>query len=153
MLSLLMTSHLCSVFFLCAASLTCFTSCTSVEVSPISPENKMSAVKIRTNPKVIVSEFVPVLVDGFQRNGIATQIISETADVQDAYIVDYVAYKTWDFVTYMHQADVNVTKNGRKLGHAHYYLRFEGGLALTKFASTKSKMDPLLDQMLQHVKH
>ncbi len=137
---------------LSATAILCLASCTVTKVSPIPASEKVSHVIIRKNPKVIVSDFLPVVEDGFSRNGITTSIQPENTQTGNAYTVDYVAYKTWDLVTYMHQANVTVSKNGVTVGKVDYHLRNKGGYALTKFAGTRSKMDPLMDTMLAGVK-
>jgi hypothetical protein len=127
-------------------------SCTAVDVKPIDPKHKISSVVIRQNPKVIVKDFLPTLQEGFRRNGISTKVVAENADTTGSYAVDYVAYQTWDLVTFMREAHVNVRKDGLNLGEANFHMRNGGGYALTKFKSVRSKMDPLLDRMLAGVR-
>ena len=50
--------------------------------------------------------------------------------------------------TYLHHAELRLEKNGNKIGYAEYHLNGKGGLSLTKWQSTKTKMDPIVDQLL-----
>jgi hypothetical protein len=45
-------------------------------------------------------------------------------------------------------AELRLTKGGLEVARANYHLRGKGGLSLNKWASTKSKMDPVIDELL-----
>jgi hypothetical protein len=47
----------------------------------------------------------------------------------------------------MWDADVGVRKGSDTIGKGNFHLRGGGGLALTKFDSAESKMNPVLDEM------
>ena len=49
---------------------------------------------------------------------------------------------------YMSTADLTLTRNGYRVGSANYYLKGKGGFSLTKYASTESKLDNVVDQLL-----
>jgi hypothetical protein len=134
-----------------AALALCLSGCTAVSVRPVSVDEKITAVVIRTNPKVAVSDFLDVLVEGFARHGIAATIVPESADAKDAYVVTYVAYRKWDMAPYLVDATINIDKEGRRIAHAEYHLRGGGGLSLAKWDRTKTKIDPVIDELLQAV--
>ena len=48
----------------------------------------------------------------------------------------------------MSTADLTLTRNGYRVGSANYYLKGKGGFSLTKYASTESKLDNVVDQLL-----
>jgi hypothetical protein len=119
------------------AAMTLFVSgCTSINVRPVSSDEKMTAVVIRTNPRVTISDFLDVLDDGFERHGIAATIVPENADVKDPYLT---------------QATITIDKQGRRIAYAEYHLRNGGGLSLTKWESTRTKVDPIIDELLQGI--
>lgn len=122
--------------------------CTSVTVTPL-PAN-VRTVHIRTNPEVTVGDFVPVMTDGFHRHGIAVQTLPAGAAAGDYYVVDYTARRSWDVTTYLSQAEITVTHRGDRVGYAEYHLRGKGGMAVTKWAGVKSKIDPVMDELLQN---
>jgi hypothetical protein len=122
--------------------------CTSVDVRPVSSKEQISQVVIRKNPKVAVADFLDVLISGFQRHGIATRVISDDAELKDEYVVNYVAYRNWDMAPYLTDATISIDRNGRRVAEGQYHLKGKGGLSLMKWQGTKTKMDPVIDQML-----
>ncbi|MEY2465658.1 MAG: hypothetical protein QOD03_179 [Verrucomicrobiota bacterium] len=137
-----------TVLFL--ATLTLYLSgCTAVNVQPVSPKNRITHVLIRENPRVPVTDFLDVLVEGFERHGISTKIVPESADFGNAYVVTYVAFQRWDLGTYLADATIGIQMNGRRIASAEYHLRNGGGLSMMKWQSTKAKIDPVLDKLLK----
>jgi hypothetical protein len=130
------------LFFLCG--------CTAVDVRPVPPNQSIKAVLIVKNPKVAVDDFLDVLVDGFERHGIATKVIPESADAGNNYVVTYVAYRNWDMAPYLSNATINIEKDGQQIAHAEYHLKGGGGFSLMKWDSTKTKMDPVIDELLKN---
>jgi hypothetical protein len=137
--------------FLCVAIMLFASGCTSINVRPVSSNEKMTAVVIRTNPRVTVADFLDTLDDGFERHGIAATIVPEDADVKDAYVVTYTAGRRWDMAPYLTQATITIDKEGRRIAYAEYHLRNGGGLSLAKWESTRTKIDPVIDELLQEV--
>lgn len=123
--------------------------CTSIDVRPVDPALKMSHVCIQENPKVLVTDFVQVVEDGFERNGISTKFVSNNATSQCEYILTYTALRSWDFVPYLSHAEIRIKNSGRQIAYGEYHLNGKGGLDMTKWKGTKAKMDPVIDKMLQ----
>jgi len=121
--------------------------CTAMQVTPLqSASNQMC---IEENLKVKVSDFVPVLQQGFARHGIATQLHSRIPREQCPYVVTYTARRSWDVVPYLSSAEITVLGPRRQtLAKANYHLRGKGGLSLMKWQGTQSKIDPLIDELL-----
>jgi len=119
-------------------------------VRPVPPNQSIKAVLIVKNPKVAVDDFLDVLVDGFERHGIATKVIPESADAGNNYVVTYVAYRNWDMAPYLSNATINIEKDGQQIAHAEYHLKGGGGFSLMKWDSTKTKMDPVIDELLKN---
>lgn len=122
--------------------------CTSIQVQPISSDMKITDICIEENPKVIVVDFLPVIRDRFEYHGINTQVYDSPDPKKCEYILTYTALKTWDLGTYMHHAELRLEKNGRKVASAEYHLNAKGGLSLMKWQGTKTKLDPVVDELL-----
>lgn len=122
--------------------------CTSINVRPAEDISTLDSVCIVRNPKVIVADFVTVLQDGFDRHGIATAVVEQANASACPVTLTYTAFKTWDMATYLHHAELRLWRGGRQIGAADYHLKGGGGLSLAKWGSTRSKMDPVIDQLL-----
>jgi hypothetical protein len=124
--------------------------CTAVQVSPL--QSVAQDVCIEENNKVLVKDFVPVLQAGFARHGITTQLHQSIARNQCSHIVTYTARRSWDGIPYLSSAEIKVLDPQRRtLASANYHLRGKGGLSLLKWQGTKTKMDPVIDQLLANV--
>lgn len=121
--------------------------CTSVKVQPVPQVNEIDHICIQNNPKVIIEDFVRVIEDRLQYHGITTQLM-DTLSPQCVYRLTYTARRSWDFATYLSHAELRLYKDNRILAYGEYHLRGKGGLSLTKWSGVKSKMDPVVDQML-----
>ena len=125
-------------------------SCTTVKVHEVDSSLQVNHVCIQENPKVIVEDFLPVVRRGFERHGITTEIYQGLNPNYCEYILTYTALKTWDISMYMHHAELNLFRGHQKIGYAEYHLNGEGGLALNKWASVESKMNPVIDKLLSN---
>ena len=96
-----------------------------------------------------VNDFIPVLRDGFDRHGIATEVYSGQKPEKCEYILTYTALRSWDFSPYLSHAELRIEKDGRQIAYAEYHLKGKGGLSLTKWASTREKMDPVIDELFK----
>lgn len=123
--------------------------CTSIKVRPVDLSVKASHICIKENPRVWVSDFVPVLRDGFDRHGISTEVFSGPPPDRCEYVLSYIALQSWDFAPYLSHAELRIEKGGRQVAYAEYHLRGEGGLSLMKWQGTRAKMDPLIDELLK----
>jgi len=120
--------------------------CTSIDVRPVAGGVRLERVCIVENEEVLVDDLLSVLRDGFDRHGIATSVVQPAhADACETTLT-YTAARGWDLVPYLDEAELRLWRSGRQIGAADY--RHRGGFALTKFAGTKKKMDPVIDQLL-----
>src|SRR5690606_10664555 len=78
------------------ASFPLLAACTSVDVRPVAPATSLRHVCIVNNPKVTVSDFVPVLRDGFSRHDIATAVVDPEHTSGCEYTLTYTALRSWD---------------------------------------------------------
>lgn len=137
---------------ICLAAIAAIAGCTSVKVKPVSSIRPGTEVCIVNNPKVIVEGFVDVVRDGFSRHGLPTKIVNEDAASACDVTLTYTALRSWDFTPYLSHAELRLWKGGMQIGSAEYHLRGKGGYSLTKWKGVKSKMDPVVDQLLASVR-
>ena len=122
--------------------------CTSISVQAVDPDLNVQHVCIQENKAVIIDDFVEYLQDDFARYGITTEVIGTQRPRHCEYVLSYTARRSWDMTPYMSTADLTLTRNGRRIGSANYYLKGKGGFSLSKYASTESKLDNVVDQLL-----
>lgn len=122
--------------------------CTAVDVRPVSAGTALPEVCIERNPQVIVPDFVDVLRDGFARHHVVTRVVEPGATAGCGAVLNYTALRSWDFKTYLSHAELRLWQDGRQIGYAEYHLRGKGGLSLAKWAGTREKIDPVIDQLL-----
>jgi hypothetical protein len=125
------------------------TACTSVQVRPPDPALAIKHVCIQENPRVLVTDFVPVVRDGFDRHGISTEVYSGTKPANCEYVLTYTALRSWDFAPYLSHAELRLEKDGRQVAFAEYHLVGKGGFSLMKWQGTKAKIDPVIDELLK----
>lgn len=89
-----------------------------------------------------------VIRDGLERNGISSQNYTGNLPSECEYHLSVMCERNWDVAMYMHHAELRLYRAQTQIGYAEYHLAGKGGLALTKFGSTKSKMDPIIDELL-----
>ena len=132
-----------------AACLLCaIAACTSIQVTPSQDLSKVERVCIVDNPKVTIAEFVGIIRDGFSRHNIATEVLPELEAKACQVTLTYTAMRSWDMATYLSHAELRLWREGKQVGFAQYHLNGKGGFALNKWKSSKSKMDPVIDQLL-----
>ena len=123
--------------------------CTSVQVKPLDSSLAISKVCIEKNEKVIVPQFLEILKSGFDRHGISTEIFHGKAPDECEIVCTYTALRSWDFTPYLSHAELWLRdQNGKLIAYAEYHLKGGGGFALNKWASAKSKINPVIDELL-----
>ena len=132
-----------------ALTMIVFTGCTSIKVTPIPALYNVQKITIKNNPKVIVSDYVPVIREGFDRHGISTEISDNVSNNKDKFSATYTALRNWDIIPYLTHGEVKVWYKGRIIGSATYHLIGNGGLSFYKWQGVKTKIDPVMDQLLK----
>jgi hypothetical protein len=127
---------------------TVLSACTSITVQPVSAAEDIREICIENNPRVQVRDFVSVLQNRLAYYNIQSQVVENKSAQGCVYSMTYTALRSWDVTTYLSHAELYLWKEGRQIAQAEYHLRGGGGLALTKFASTQTKMEPVIDQLL-----
>ncbi len=124
-----------------------FAGCTSVNVKKVdSNEHQLSLVCIEKNPGVLVRDFLTVVENGFIHHGIETEIYTGNTPPHCNYILTYDAGRGWDFAPFLNYAELHLKHGNKIIATATY--KHSGGFALNKWASTESKMTPLINQLL-----
>lgn len=121
--------------------------CTSTNVRKVdSAEHRLDFVCIERNPEVLVDDIVQVLEAGFLRHGIKTTVYQGQPPSGCEYTLWYVAYRGWDFVPFLKNAELRLRHKGIDIAAASY--NHKGGFALNKWEGTDTKLDPVIDELL-----
>ena len=123
--------------------------CTSVQVNAVAEQqvNAMQQICIVNNPKVLVTDFVPVVQQRLQHHGIVSRVVEGSEAAACAYQLHYSAKRSRDFTPYMSWAELKLYQNEVLIANAEYKLVGKGGLSLTKWQSVETKMTPVIDQL------
>ena len=137
-----------------SVALTSGAGCTiQTAVKPLSANRAITEICIRENPKVIISDFLPALQEGIQRNGLRSNVYREVPNAC-AYVLEYVAFQKWDGTLIMSQVNISLYSEKELVGMASYKLPNGifggGGINPAKWDSTKEKLDPLLDELFRN---
>jgi hypothetical protein len=136
--------NIAALAIMCAA----FAGCTSVTVKPLPAQTRIQHICIQDNPRVQVGDFVSVMQEGFQKHAITSQLVNTNAAGKCEYTSTYTATRTWDMAMYMTDAQIDILRDGRQIAFANYHLKGGGGLSLNKWANTRTKILPVIDEML-----
>ena len=123
------------------------TACTTVSVRKVdAAAHPVALVCIEENPKVLVSDLLFVLEDGFQRHGIKTIVYKGKPPDRCEYTLWYTASRGWDLKPFLNNAEFRLRQGDESVASATY--KHAGGLALNKWASTQEKLTPVIDELL-----
>jgi hypothetical protein len=122
--------------------------CTSVRVKKVeATKHQIQSICIEKNPIVTISDFLSVVEMGFMRHGIETKVYGEGQVSPDCeYTLTYTAHRAWDIAFFLDYGELRLKQGSKTIGTATY--RHRGGFALNKWASTESKMTPVIDELL-----
>lgn len=130
-----------------------FTGCVTKKVIPVSKKHHVKKVCIEENLKVIVKDILPTIVETFNEHGIKTQFYKGQDDTCK-YIVKYTALQSWDYVPYLSVAKiVLLDQQHNTIAYAKYDLFLKGGYDFRKYKSAKSKIKPLINELLIHYRN
>lgn len=123
--------------------------CTSVEVQPVARSNNpIRVIYIQRNPVAddIAPDLESAIESGVQRHGIGTRVITGEPANDSDYSLSYTATNGWDLKPFMKTAELRLKRGASQVGYARY--ENTGGLNTSKYASARTKLDPLIDQLL-----
>lgn len=132
----------------CLLGLIMVTGCTSIDVSPISKNTNIKHICIEKNEKVQVSDMVYVMQNRLNYHNITSELVKKDTAKQCEYTMRYNALKSWDFKPYLSHADFEIYHGDRVVSKGVFHLKLKGGLTFSKFSDTASKINPVIDQML-----
>ncbi len=121
----------------------------TVDVQPVSAgTSPLRVVYIQRNAQAdeVAPDLASAIEDGFQRHHIGTKVITGEPPRADDYLLTYSAAGGWDLKPYLKTAEVRLKRGFNQVGLARY--QTPGGFDPDKFASTRAKVDPLLEQLL-----
>ncbi len=125
--------------------------CTSIKVQPMKNEAEITHVCVKDGKEMCFDgQMMGVILDGFGRHGITTQVYSGNLPPECEYNLSYMCNQTWDMAMYMHHAELRLFHTQSQIGYAEYHLNGSGGFSLMKWQSSKTKMDPVIDELLQN---
>ena len=125
--------------------------CTSVNVRKVDASaHALKLVCIEENPKVLVTDMLNVLEEGFQRHAVRTLVYRDKAPDRCEYTLWYTATRGWDFTPFLNRAELRLRRDGETIASANY--EHSGGFALNKWASTSNKLTPVIDELLSGFK-
>jgi hypothetical protein len=136
------------------AAMTLIAGCSILTVvEPIPPQTSISEICILENPKVVISDFLPVVQEGISRHGLRSSVYREVPSACE-YVLQYVAYQRWDFTVFMSEASIKLYRDKKLVGTISYEtptgIFGGGGANPAKWKSTKEKLDPLLDELFKY---
>lgn len=143
----------CKTVLLCTLgiSLLWTTGCTSIEVTPLPMGENLGIIKIQKNPKVKVADFVDVMRENLSSRGIQSTVVEDSyVPKSDEFTITYVAYRGWDFVLFMKDANVEIHKNNQIVASGNFHLILGGGFSFYKWYGTRYKMEPVYAEMLKN---
>ena len=122
------------------------TGCTSMSVSKLdATKYSVKKIGIEENSAVAVSDLLPFIEKSIQERGIQTAPYRGVAPPMCEYTLWYTAFRGWDLAPYLNRAEFRLRQGGVTIASANY--SHGGGFDLSKFASTESKLTPVLDQL------
>jgi hypothetical protein len=125
--------------------------CTAIKVQPLETLTEIKYVCIEDGREMCFDgQMMDVIRDGFRRHGIATQVYSDNLPSECEYHISYMCNQTWDMAMYMHHAELRLYQKQFQIGYAEYHLNGSGGFSLMKWQSAKTKMDPVIDELLKN---
>ena len=135
------------LFLICG----CYTSVKVQRVEASKYPIKLIYIKQNPQAEAVVEDFVRVIEVAFQRHGIETKIVTGEPPSDAEYVLTYATQCSWDFTPYLKHADLYLKHGTKLVGDASYHHR--GGFGLNKWASTETKMTPVVDELLAGFKN
>jgi len=120
--------------------------CTTITVLQVNNASEIKHVCIQDGQQICSDgRMLGVIREGFDRHGIATQVYTGNLPSQCEYNLSYMCERSWDFATYLKHAEMRLYKGITQIGYVEYDC---GVYSLMKWQSTRTKMDPFIDELL-----
>ena len=128
--------------------------CASVNVDPVRQDAAFSSVCIQRNSEVRVEDLDAIIAEAFERHAIDAKVYS-FAPSSCKTVVKYTGTRRWDVVFFLSDARIDVYQNRTLIGSAERKgwrgMLGGGGLNPAKWASTRSKIYPLVDELVEEI--
>ena len=137
-----------AVLSLLALSITACTITQTATPVSLSSDDRPKEICVIEQPAVF-SAFLPALRDSLAARGLSMRLLPKGASTDACPLTaTYVAYRSWDFTTYMSQARIQIYQSGNKTGEAIYEAP-KGGWSMTTriYESTESKVETMVAQL------
>ena len=109
-------------------------------------------VCVEVNPRVAEPDILNVIEQSIIDNGFVAEVhttIPESCELK----LTYVAYRKWDFSSFLNKASIKLYKESRLIGSVEYQtpngIFGGGGVNPAKWGSTESKIAPLMTELLK----
>lgn len=110
-----------------------------------------STICIEVNSRVSEPDILNVIEKSIINNGFNASVHTEVPD-SCGYKLIYVAYRKWDFSSFLSKANIKLYRSKRLIGSVDYQLPNGvfggGGINPEKWASTEEKISPLMNELL-----
>lgn len=124
------------------------TGCAPIKVLPIDSSHHFNHICINENRSVQVPDFVAIMQEGFELNGISSELVTGPMPRDCEYSVNYTARRSWDIKLYLTQAQIDIQRDGRAIASASYNLKGTLTRGLDERADTREKILPLINTLL-----
>lgn len=123
--------------------------CTAVTVDPVDSNLDITYVCIKDCPETCFDRRLLYLIqDGFQRHGITTEVFNCELPSECEYSLTYSCERAWGMANYLGHAEIKLYRGKSQIGNAEYRLKGKAGSALNDWENIKSKIDPVIDELL-----
>ena len=128
-------------------------SCATVQVKPLDTNNhKVRQISIILNKKVKVKDFTDVLIERLKLHNIHAVVLDEKNIPAKGYSITYTARRSHDFVLFLASAELHLHHNGSEVANASYKVPNFMNFDTSKFNSTETKMNPVIDKLMNFTK-
>ena len=110
--------------------------------------DRLSEICVIEQPDVF-DAFLPAMRESLAARGLAVRLLPKDSPLNAcALTATYVAYRSWDFKTYMSEARIQIYQSGNRSGEAIYDAP-KGGWSMTTriYESTESKVETMVAQL------
>lgn len=109
-------------------------------------------VCIEVNPRVTEPDILNVIEQSIIENGFFAEVHTKNPESCELKLT-YVAYRKWDFSSFLSKANIKLYKQNRLIGSVEYQtpngIFGGGGANPAKWGSTESKISPLMAELLK----
>jgi len=107
---------------------------------------------IEVNPRVTEPDILNVIEQSIIDSGLVAEVHTKAPESCELKLT-YVAYRKWDFSSFLSKANIMLYKQSRLIGSVEYQtpngIFGGGGVNPEKWASTESKISPLMNELLK----